>query len=288
MADAFIVSAVRTPVGKAPNGALRYTRPDEMAAVVIKEALARVPGARRRGDRGRHPGLRHAGGRAGTQRRADREPARGHPDHRVGGHRQPLLLVGPSGDRLRGRAHHDRRRARHRRRRHRVDEHGADGRQQDRAEPGAGRQLPRRLPDHRAGRREPRPRLRHLARGAGRLRLRSHQRAIAAIDAGRFRDETVALPLAGGQTFAVDEGPRRETSIEALAKLRPAFHATGHRHGRQFVADERWRVGGRGHERRAHAGARDRRRSGGSSATPRRASSPSSSASGRCRRCERC
>src|SRR3954463_10970842 len=44
MADAFIVSAVRTPVGKAPNGALRFTRPDEMAAAVIKEALARVPG----------------------------------------------------------------------------------------------------------------------------------------------------------------------------------------------------------------------------------------------------
>src|SRR5688500_16807292 len=43
MADAFVVSAVRTPVGKAPNGALRHTRPDEMAAVVIKEALARVP-----------------------------------------------------------------------------------------------------------------------------------------------------------------------------------------------------------------------------------------------------
>src|SRR3954466_3629653 len=44
MADAYVVSAVRTPVGKAPNGALRFTRPDEMAAAVIKEALARVPG----------------------------------------------------------------------------------------------------------------------------------------------------------------------------------------------------------------------------------------------------
>src|SRR5215213_3017599 len=43
MADAYVVSAVRTPVGKAPNGALRHTRPDEMAAVVIREALARVP-----------------------------------------------------------------------------------------------------------------------------------------------------------------------------------------------------------------------------------------------------
>src|SRR4051794_20087806 len=43
MADAFIVSAVRTPVGKAPNGALRHVRPDELAAIAIREALARVP-----------------------------------------------------------------------------------------------------------------------------------------------------------------------------------------------------------------------------------------------------
>ena len=48
MDDAVIVSAVRTPVGKAPNGALRFTRPDEMAAIVIAEALAPRAGARRR------------------------------------------------------------------------------------------------------------------------------------------------------------------------------------------------------------------------------------------------
>src|SRR5688572_1759870 len=41
---AVIVSAARTAVGKAPNGALRHTRPDEMAAVVIAEALKRAPG----------------------------------------------------------------------------------------------------------------------------------------------------------------------------------------------------------------------------------------------------
>jgi len=52
--------------------------------------------------------------------------------------------------------------------------------------------------------------------------LRSHQRALAAIDAGRFSDETIALPA-----LAVDEGPRRDTSMEALAKLKPAFHAKG-------------------------------------------------------------
>ena len=44
MQDAVIVSAVRTAVGKAPAGTLRTTRPDEMGAVVLREALARAPG----------------------------------------------------------------------------------------------------------------------------------------------------------------------------------------------------------------------------------------------------
>jgi acetyl-CoA acyltransferase len=63
--------------------------------------------------------------------------------------------------------------------------------------------------------------------------LRSHQRAVSAIDSGRFRDECVAVnvrgqtPVAELRTFDVDEGPRRDTSLEALAKLKPAFHAKG-------------------------------------------------------------
>jgi acetyl-CoA acyltransferase len=86
--------------------------------------------------------------------------------------------------------------------------------------------------------------------------LRSHQRAIAAIDAGKFKDEITALTFRvavpapalavagvhGGaaasghaqeeveiveMTHAEDEGPRRATSMDALAKLRPAFHANG-------------------------------------------------------------
>src|SRR6266498_2825425 len=44
MKEALIISAVRTAVGKAPRGTLRDTRPDEMGAAVIKEAMARVPG----------------------------------------------------------------------------------------------------------------------------------------------------------------------------------------------------------------------------------------------------
>src|SRR6185503_5492305 len=43
MPDAVIVSAVRTAVGRAPNGTLRGTRPDELAAAVIQEALRRAP-----------------------------------------------------------------------------------------------------------------------------------------------------------------------------------------------------------------------------------------------------
>src|SRR5262249_47309806 len=44
MHEAVIVSAVRTPVGKAPNGTLRGARPDELAAAAITEALRRAPG----------------------------------------------------------------------------------------------------------------------------------------------------------------------------------------------------------------------------------------------------
>jgi acetyl-CoA acyltransferase len=61
--------------------------------------------------------------------------------------------------------------------------------------------------------------------------FRSHQRALAAIEGGRFKDEIIPVTarLVGvpDSAFAVDEGPRRDTSMEALAKLRPAFHASG-------------------------------------------------------------
>jgi acetyl-CoA C-acetyltransferase len=52
--------------------------------------------------------------------------------------------------------------------------------------------------------------------------LRSHERAIEAIDEGRFRDEIVPVG-----DFAVDEGPRRDTSLEKLAALKPVFDPEG-------------------------------------------------------------
>jgi acetyl-CoA acyltransferase len=68
--------------------------------------------------------------------------------------------------------------------------------------------------------------------------LRSHQKATAAIQAGRFKDEIVPLPVsyttANGSkpkridiTFDTDEGPRADTSLEALGSLKPAFHLKG-------------------------------------------------------------
>jgi acetyl-CoA acyltransferase len=75
--------------------------------------------------------------------------------------------------------------------------------------------------------------------------ISSHRKALAAQAAGRFADELVAVkvaipssngaerpqsngnPAATGTVFSADEGPRSDTSAEALARLKPAFHANG-------------------------------------------------------------
>jgi acetyl-CoA acyltransferase len=78
---------------------------------------------------------------------------------------------------------------------------------------------------------------------ADKFSFESHQKALAAIAAGKFKDEIVGVEVRnsivsngdgrGGHlktttaTFAVDEGPRADTSLEALARLKPAFHAHG-------------------------------------------------------------
>jgi len=63
------------------------------------------------------------------------------------------------------------------------------------------------------------------------LALRSHQRAVAAIDAGRFQAEIAPVPIAQRKgpalLFDTDETPRRDSTLEALSKLKPAFEAGG-------------------------------------------------------------
>jgi acetyl-CoA acyltransferase len=239
MSEPVIVSAVRTPVGKAPRGALSATRPDELAALVLAEVVRRAPGvdpteiddvifgcAMPEAEQGLNV-ARIASLRAGLPVSAaavtvNRFCASG------------LEAIAIAADRISAGA---------------ADAVVAGGVESMSLVPMGGHTI------------APNPRLvadypdvylttglvaENHARESGisreaqdRFALQSHERAIAAIDAGRFRAETMPVevrtveasttgrPLAKTVTFAVDEGPRRDTSAEALAQLRPAFHATG-------------------------------------------------------------
>jgi len=57
--------------------------------------------------------------------------------------------------------------------------------------------------------------------------LQSHQKALAAIRAGKFKNEIAPVKLSDGKIFETDEAPRADTSLDALAKLKPAFQENG-------------------------------------------------------------
>jgi acetyl-CoA acyltransferase len=105
---------------------------------------------------------------------------------------------------------------------------------------------------------------------------------------GSFAGEIVPVTTAEGGTFAVDEGPRADTTLDALAQLRPVFHAQGSVTAGNSLADERRRGRGRRDVRRAGRGARP------ASARPlrrlrgRRGRAPSSWASAPSPRSPRC
>jgi acetyl-CoA acyltransferase len=222
MKEAVIVSAVRTPVGKAPNGALRTTRPDEMGAVVIKEALRRVAGldatevddvvmgcAMPEAEQGLNV-ARIASLRAGVPVSASAETVNrfcssglqaiasaserimlGFSTTIVAGGTESMSLVPMGGNKIAPNPAL-------------VDSYPD-------VYLSTGLVAENHAREAAVSREE-----------QDAFALRSHQRAVAAIDSGRFTDETVALP-----ELKVDEGPRRDTSMEALAKLRPAFHVKG-------------------------------------------------------------
>jgi acetyl-CoA acyltransferase len=240
MAEAVIVSAVRTAVGKAPSGTLRGTRPDELAAVVIAEALRRAPGiepsdvddvilgcAMPEAEQGLNV-ARIASLRAGVPVTTpavtiNRFCASGLQAIAFAAER---VMCGSSSTIIAG------------------------GTESMSLVPMGGNKL------------SPNPALvdsypdvylstglvaENHARESSISReeqdafaLRSHQRAVAAIDAGRFADEIVpvtaklVMPANGSEKpavrelpFAIDEGPRRDTSADALGKLKAAFHARG-------------------------------------------------------------
>jgi acetyl-CoA acyltransferase len=213
---------VPTPLVKAPNGALRYTRPDEMAALVITEALRRVPAidpsevedvilgcAMPEAEQGLNV-ARIASLRAGVPITASAvtvnrfcssglqaiaygagQIASGGAQVVVAGGTESMSMVPMGGNKIAPNPAL-------------VDSYPD-------VYLTTGLVAENHVRDFGISREE-----------QDAFALRSHQRAIAAIDAGRFADETI--PVNG---LTVDEGPRRETSMEALAKLKPAFHAKG-------------------------------------------------------------
>ena len=241
MTDAVVVSAVRTPVGRAPRGALHTTRPDELAAVAIGEALRRAPGldpaeiddvilgcAMPEAEQGMNV-ARIASLRAGISVESaavtiNRFCSSG------------LQAIAFAAERIRSGS---------------ATAIVAGGTESMSLIPMGGHKI------------APNPELMHsypdVYLGTGLVAenhaavsqisreeqdafaLRSHERAVAAIDAGHFADETVPVPVrtvdAAGDgngaphvtetALAVDEGPRRDTSAAALAGLRPVFRAGG-------------------------------------------------------------
>ncbi len=246
MREAVIVSSVRTAVGKAYKGALRATRPDDLAAIAIKEAVARVVGLDAReiddvilgcampeAEQGMNV-ARIAALRAGlpvessamTINRfcssglqsiamAAERVMLGHSEVIVAGGTESMSLVPMGGNKV-----------------------------------SPNPWLMDHYPDSYLGMGLT---AENLARKYGITReqaddfsLSSHQKALAAITAGRFKDEIVpvevsftflengsngrsngARPKTVKTTFDTDEGPRADTSLEALGKLKPAFHARG-------------------------------------------------------------
>src|ERR1700716_2689729 len=239
MKEAFIVSAVRTAVGKAPKGTLRDTRADEMGAAVIKEAMAGVRGldideiedvimgcAMPEAEQGMNV-ARAAAIRAGlpvetsamTINRfcssglqsiamAAERIRSGGAEVIVAGGLETMSMIPMGGHIIRPNPY--------------LVDHYPDF------------YLSMGLATENVARKYEVTR-----EEQDEFALRSHQRAAAALDADKFKDETVPLTVsveeldAKGKkqhrevTFDKDEGPRRDTSAEALAKLKPAFHVKG-------------------------------------------------------------
>src|SRR5467141_3661347 len=239
MKEAVIVSAVRTAVGKAPKGTLRDTRPDEMGAAVIKEAMARVPGleaseiedvimgcAMPEAEQGMNV-ARAAAIRAGlpvetSAMTINRFCSSG------------LQTIAMASDRIRTNG---------------AEVIVAGGLESMSMIPMGGHII------------RPNPTLietypdfylsmglatENVARKYEVTReeqdafaLRSHQRAATALDQDKFKDETVPLTVTFEEldekgrkqqrqvVFERDEGVRRDSSLEGLAKLKPAFHVKG-------------------------------------------------------------
>ncbi len=239
MKEAYVVSVVRTAVGKAPKGTLRFTRPDDLGAIAVKGAVERVPTldpkeiedviigcAMPEAEQGMNV-ARLISLRAGlpvesAAMTVNRYCASG------------LQTIALAAERIRGGS---------------ADVIVAGGTESMSYLPMGGNKIavnPWLMENHPSAYMTMGLTAERVAKHYGITReesdqfaLASHQKALAAIAAGKFEDEIVAVPVvtteANGdgklkkneQSFKVDEGPRADTSIEALTKLRAVFHARG-------------------------------------------------------------
>lgn len=239
MRDAVIVSAVRTACGKAPKGALRATRPDDLGAFAITGALQRVPALDRKeiedviigcampeAEQGMNV-ARTASLRAGIPIEAaamtiNRFCASG------------LQAIALAAERIRGGG---------------AEVIVAGGAESMSFVPMGGNKislnpwLVEHYPDSYLSMGLTAERLasrHHITREmSDQFAFESHQKALAAQAAGSFTDEIVPVPVTFAAPdaksklrrteieFKVDEGPRADTSLDALSKLKPVFHARG-------------------------------------------------------------
>ena len=239
MKEAVLVSAVRTAVGKAPKGTLKNTRPDDLAAAAIKEAVKRVEGLDPAEIEDVIMGCAFPEAEQGMNVARTAMIAAGLPveTSAMTVNRycsSGLQTIALAADRIATGA---------------VDVIVAGGLETMSMIPMGGNvfrpntKIVDTYPDY------------YLNMGltaenlaakyeitreqADDFALRSHQKAIAAINAGNFKDEIVPFTVRVDEfdekgrvrskevVFETDEGPRHDTSMESLAKLRPAFHAKG-------------------------------------------------------------
>ncbi len=238
MQNAVIIDCLRTPVGKAPKGGLRHVRPDDLAAAVVKELLKRYPQVPHDEIEDLILGCAMPEGEAGNNMARNVALRAGLPDSVTGVTinrycSSGLQSIAMAADRIRvGSAHIML----------------AGGSESMSMIPFGGNKLSPNpwFVDHRpevymnmgltAERLQQRYGVNREA--SDQFALASHQKALAAQAEGRFEDEIVPVtvetttmngtkPSTATTQVARDEGPRADTSIEALARLKPVFHAHG-------------------------------------------------------------
>jgi acetyl-CoA acyltransferase len=233
MQEAVIIDCLRTAVGKAPRGALRNARPDDLAATVIRALLARYPQAAEGVD-DVIIGCAMPEGEAGNNMARQSLLRAGLPESVPGMTinrfcSSGLQAIAQAADRIRS--------------------GGADiliaGGAESMSKTPFGGLKPAPNPwfvDHwpevymSMGLTAERVQRKYSVsrEDADAFALRSHQNAIAAQQQGKFDEEIVPVEVetatpAGSQktVFQRDEGPRADSTIDALAKLKPVFHASG-------------------------------------------------------------